>query len=404
MRSWLLLAAAAIATAAFVMLRRGKGADEADWVAARRDDLLLGVEVTGVLKAVDSSLLGPPQISEIWSYKISQLAPEGTDVKKGTPVIGFDTSELERKLEQKIAESESASKQMEKKQVDAELKRREDDLRLAEAQARERKAAMKVDRPADLASASDLKQARLDLSLARDEIGYLDERETAAKASDAAELEALRNQRDRAAQRVREIREAITSMSVTAPRDGTVIYSTDWREEKKKVGDNCWRGEKVLEIPDLRRMTANGEVDEADAGRIAEGQKVTLRLDAHPDVEFTGRISTISKTVQAQSYRNPLKVVRLDITLDRTDTVRMRPGMRFRGTVETGRVARAVVIPLEAVFPTAAGPVAYRRTLLGFEAVPLRLGKRNDRDVEVLEGLREGDLVARRDLEKRGAA
>jgi len=173
---------------------------------------------------------------------------------------------------------------------------------------------------------------------------------------------------------------------------------TDWREEKKKVGDNCWRGDKVVEIPDLKSMIAKGEVDEVDGGKVATGQRVTFRLDAHPDVEFTGRISSIWKTVQRKSFQNPLKVVRLDILLDRTDTVRMRPGMRFRGAAETERVPRCLVIPLEAVFPTRDGPVAWRRTALGFEAVPLELGRRNDHEIEVLDGLIEGDQVARRDL------
>lgn len=389
-----------VAAALWGLARTGARTDGADWTAVRKEALVLGVEVTGTLRAVDSSLLGPPQIQQLWNYKIARLAPEGSEVRRGEPVLEFDTSELERELEQKLAEAASATKQMEKKQVDIELRRRQERLRRAEAEARERKAALKVDRPEELASALELRQARLDLELSRRELEYLGHRTEAAERADAASLRSLASQRDRAEQRVREIRESIREMAVEAPRDGTVIYVSDWREEKKKVGDNCWRGEKVLEIPDLRRMVASGEVDEADAGRVAEGQRVSLRLDAHPDVEFTGRVSSIWKTVQRKSPQNPLRVVRLDVALDRTDTLRMRPGMRFRGTVETGRVEGAIVAPLEAVFPAEAGPVAFRRGLLGFETVPLRLGRRNDREVEVLEGLREGDEVARRDPRK----
>jgi HlyD family secretion protein len=398
-RSARLAAIVAVAALAGLWALHGRTSPvEADWVPVTRDDLVLGVEVTGTLKAVDSSVISPPQVRETWNYKISMMAPEGSQVKKGQPVLGFDTTELDRKLDQKIAEAASAAKQLEKKQVDISLRRREDDLRLAEAEARERKAALKVDRPAELAAAAELRQARLDLGLARDEVAYLGLRVLAAKQADEAELSSLRNQRDVAEGRVKEIRESIERMTVGAPRDGTVIYVTDWREEKKKVGDSCWRAERVLEIPDLRSVIAKGEVDEVDAGKIAVGQKVAFRLDAHPDVEFGGRIASIWKTVQRQSYQNPLKVVRLDVSLDRTDTVRMRPGMRFRGTIETGRIPRAVVIPSDAVFPTPNGPVAWRKTVLGHEAVPLELGRRNDRLVEVLGGLSEGDQVARRDL------
>src|SRR6185295_5284639 len=131
----------------------------------------------------------------------------------------------------------------------------------------------------------------------------------------------------------------------TAPGVGTVVYVDTGEGEKKKVGDSCWRGQSVLEIPDLRSMRADGEIDEADAGRLSVGQRVTLRLDAHPDDAFTGRVRSIGGSVRSRSDSNPLKVVKLEIDLDRTDPQRMRPGMRFTGTVEIERAARVLVAP-----------------------------------------------------------
>ena len=52
----------------------------------------------------------------------------------------------------------------------------------------------------------------------------------------------LRRQRDRAAARVREIREQLARMQVAAPRAGVVIYAANWQDEKPKVGDTIWRG------------------------------------------------------------------------------------------------------------------------------------------------------------------
>jgi HlyD family secretion protein len=40
-------------------------------------------------------------------------------------------------------------------------------------------------------------------------------------------------------------------MTVRAPQDGIVVYQTNWRDEKKKVGDSVWFGEKILALPDL---------------------------------------------------------------------------------------------------------------------------------------------------------
>jgi RND family efflux transporter MFP subunit len=399
-RSWIWLLAIAVVTGggAWWFSGRGDASVAADWIDVKREDLILGVEVSGTLAAVESSQLTPPQIPETWNFKISMLAPEGAQVTSGQPVMGFDASDLERKLEQKLAESASAGKQLERTQADITLRRNQEALRLAEAEGRLGKAELKVDRPGELASAAELAQARLDLDLARQEIDFMKKQQAAAIEADRAQISALVAQRDRAEQRVKEIRDAIERMTVKAPRDGTVIYVTNWREEKKKVGDSVWRAERILEIPDLRKMNAKGEVAEAAFGEIAERQRVTLRLDAHPDIEFSGRVASIWKTVQRKSWQDPQRVVRLEINLDSTDTMRMRPGMRFRGTIETDRVPRALVVPAEAVFPTSDGPVVYCKTPMGYERITVTLGRRNDKLVEIREGLSEGDRVARRDL------
>src|SRR6478752_5423674 len=95
-----------IAAVAFVFfggwaLRNKLAADrQGDWVEATRGDVVTGVDVSGTLAAIDSSVLGPPQIPDTWEFKVSMMAPEGSDVKKGTPVLGFDVSELRRRLDQ----------------------------------------------------------------------------------------------------------------------------------------------------------------------------------------------------------------------------------------------------------------------------------------------------------------
>jgi multidrug efflux pump subunit AcrA (membrane-fusion protein) len=380
---------------------RGRDADDAGWTEVKRDSLVLEVEVTGELKAVDSSFLGPPPLHDVWDFKIAFLAPEGSQVRAGQPVMAFDASELERRLEEKRAEADAARKRIEKEKADADLRRRQDALRLEEARARARKAELQVDVPEALLASNDLAKARLELEEAREEIASLGERMAAARRAEATRLGALERQLAAADRRVRETRESIDRMSVVAPRDGTVVPVSNWRDEKKKVGDSVWRGERILEIPDLRAMMARGEVAEADAGRVAVGQRVRLKLDAHPDVAFHGTIASIWSTVQERSWRDPIKVVRLDVDLDSTDPQRMRPGMRFRGGIEVERVERAVVVPADAVFLKEAGPVAFRRTAFGWERRPVRIGRRSESLVEVLEGVREGDRVARVDLELR---
>lgn len=391
------LLAAAVLGLWLVAGRAGASAT-GDWAEVRHEDLVIGVPVAGTLSSMQSVRIGPPQISQVWDYKIAFMAPEGSQVKAGQPVLGFDTSELQRQLLDKRAERDSAQKELEKKQTDLEIARRDRQLELAEAEARLRKAQLKVDVPPELVASKDLAKSREDLELARREVAYLKDRLRLEAVGGATETAAVASKRDRAAVRLQEMEDAIRRMTVTAPRAGTVVYVTTDEGEKKKIGDSIWRGQSVIEIPDLRSMQAEGDIDEADAGRVAPGQHVTFRLDAHPDDVFTGRVRSVGGSVQSRSEHSPLKVVRLEIDLDHTDPQRMRPGMRFLGTVETESVAKALVAPIEAVFNGPDGPVVYRKAGWRSEEVRPVFGRRNDRLVEVKSGLKAGDMISRRDL------
>lgn len=361
------------------------------WVVAERGTLVVDVDVSGTLRAVDSLPIGPPPIPGVWSYKIAMMAPEGEEIAEGQPILGFDTSELDRRLEGKQSERDTAAEQLALKRSTARVAEQDARLALAEAEAARTKAALKAEAPPELTAVVELEKARLDLELATAKVAYLRRKGQAARRSVDAELERWRSQRDRAEGRVAEITAAIGQLTVLAPRTGTVIYETSWQGEKKKVGDGAWRGETVLQVASLAQMEAAGEVDEVDASRVAVGQPVSLRLDAQADVELRGSIREISRTVQRQSPDNPLKVVRLEIALEPREGARLRPGMRFRGNVETARVEGVLLVPLEAIASTPDGPVAHRRTAAGTEPVPVTLGRRNAEQVEVVEGLAEGD-------------
>ncbi len=376
-------------------LRNKLAADrQGQWVHAKRADLVTGFEVSGTLASVSSESLGPPQLPDVWQFKIAMLAPEGSEVKKGQPVLAFDTSELQRKLEEKSAVADESRKQIEKERNDLSLNTKDERLKLAEAEARLRKAGLKLEAPPDVAGINAHKQTEIEYAIAKREAEAIRARVESLERAAAARIRLLESRKNDAEAIVASTQSAIQQMTRMSSRDGTVVYITNWRGDKKKVGDDSWKGERILEIPDLHQMKAEGEVDEVDAGRVVIGQRVTLRLDAHPDEEFHGTITTAARTVQRKKgTQDPLKVLRVDIKLDETDAAKMRPGMRFQGTIELGRVKNAVLIPREAVFVGANGPYASRRGPLRVDQVPIKLGRENDKFIEVLSGIAAGDRV-----------
>jgi HlyD family secretion protein len=394
-RRRLAIAASAVALAALgvAAIDRQLSEKSASFEAAKREDLVIGAEVRGSLFAAETDTLTPPQLQNVWRYQISSLAPEGGNVKKGDAVIGFDTSEQARELQEQTAERDSVQKQIEKRRADLELERGSESLALEEARARLRKAALKLETPSSVMRGLELQEARAEHETARQEIIHLETRLKAIDDAAVEELELLERQFERAERRTRELQFAIEAMTVRAPRDGIVVMVQSWDGSKKKVGDAAWRGEPIVEIPNLAKMRARGDVDEAEAGRLARGQGVSLRLDAQPDLELRGRIDVVAEGVRNESRSVQLKVLPVEIALDRVDTALMKPGMRFRGTVEYERVANAVVVPLGAIFDSLTGPVVRLKGLWGARDVAVELGRRNREKVEVVKGLDPGDRV-----------
>jgi len=392
--AWGLAAVVVLAGGGWVAARAAMtSADDVAWASVERRDLVLGFDVEGEIEAMDEAFVSPPSIPGQHQFRIAFLAPEGSRVAAGQPVLRFDTTELETQLQTRIADRDSAQAEMDKRRTDLGKRRAEVELQLAEARANLRKTELQLEVPEDLVAAKELARQRIDRDLAEREIAYLKERLSLFQHQVDVELAALAAKRDRAGARVEELRRQLAKMEMTAPRAGVVIYAANWQDEKPKVGDTVWRGNPVLQVPNLDRLQADGAIDEADVGAVADGQRVTLRLDAHPDRQIVGRVTDVGRSVQRRSPREPAKVVRLTIALENVEPELIRPGMRFRGQVETERRADVLTVPAAAVTPTADGPLVYRRTTFGVEPVRPELGSRNADTVEILSGLEAGDRV-----------
>jgi HlyD family secretion protein len=385
-----------VAVLALVGLR-GSEPDVPNPIRVKRQDLVRTVEIEGELQAVRSTEIGVPPVQNA-EFKIAFLIPEGTAVKTGQPVLGFDTEALQRQLVEKQAEFQEAAKRVEQKEIDLGLKLLDLEQRSAKAVADLGKARLKAEVPPEVQQRVELEKARLDEKGRERDLQNLASEKRVAETIGSLELRSLRDRRDRAKGRVDDLRDAIEKMSVKAPNDGIVVYRTNWQDQKKKVGDSMWFGETALAIPDLSEMRAEGFVDESEGGAIAEGQPVTLRLEARPDSDLRGRVKTVGRTVRKRSWRTPLKVYKVEVVLEASDPTLMRPSMRFRGEVETGRVPGLLLVPREAVFLREAGTVVWVRRALRWAEVPVQLGRSNRVLAEAVSGLREGESVSPIDL------
>ena len=72
-------------------LRNKLAADrQGDWVQVTRGDLVTGVDVTGTLASAAGGSYGPPQLHDVWDFKVSMMAPEGSEIVIRAPSSASD--------------------------------------------------------------------------------------------------------------------------------------------------------------------------------------------------------------------------------------------------------------------------------------------------------------------------
>ncbi|MBD3415140.1 MAG: efflux RND transporter periplasmic adaptor subunit [Candidatus Aminicenantes bacterium] len=96
---------------------------------------------------------------------------------------------------------------------------------------------------------------------------------------------------------------------------------------------------------DLTKMQVECEVDEADIGKVKEGQKVTFTVDAFPDEEFIGEVEQVrySAVVESNVVTYPT-IVNVE-----NPELKLRPGMTATVSIIVGEAKNALRIPNSAL-------------------------------------------------------
>ena len=398
-RALLIGLAVIVATSIFTLAGADAGdtADGLEDLRVERRDIVRTATIRGRLEAADSLKFGPPPVQSQWQFKIAFLAPEGEEVEQGAPLVAFDTTELARRLLEAQSALATAQTQWERERSNSELAAEQRELEVAVALAEVEKLELKADVPADVTASRDLEKTRLELDQAKGKSSHLAQKSDLEARRSEELIAHLRSQVEEKSATVKQLMSEIESMTVRAPSGGTVVYETNWRNEKKKVGDQVHRMEKVLSLPDLSRLRATASVDEAYAALVRVGQPVTFVLDAFPEQRFRGTIADVNPAVKQRSWRDRRKVVFVGIDLEDPDIDRMRPGMRFQGDLEVSRLEGALAIPVRCVETTNSGPAVRTKGLFGDRLESVALGDFGEDWIALREaassGLSAGDVV-----------
>lgn len=146
-------------------------------------------------------------------------------------------------------------------------------------------------------------------------------------------------------------------------------------------------GMTLFRISGLEKVWAVAEVPEAQAVRLTRGQKVKAALQADASQTFYGEVKEILPQVSANT-----RTLQARLEVD-NKAGKLMPGMLLRLQV-AGATSSRLAVPAEAVIRTGTRAVAIVRKEGGvFEPREVKLGADLGDQLEVLEGLREGDEV-----------
>lgn len=311
------------------------------------------------------------------------LVQEGERVHKAQPLISLEARELKAAVVQAqgaVAQAEARMRQLDELTLPSAREA------LTQAQANLLNAQQTFDRTSQLAKNGYATRAALDdaqkvLDVARTQVRTAAFQVYTASpgGSDYVMAQTLLNQ---AHANLETTESRLSYATISAPRNGVLITR------------NVERGAVVQPGKALLVLAPSGEVqlvlqiDERNLGKISLGQKALASADAYPDQRFGAVVSYINPGIDITRASVEVKLA----VADPPDY--LRQDMTVSVDIEIAAKDNTLVLPIRSVHDVLSG----QPWVLGIRdgrAVkrPLRLGLRGNTQLEILEGMAEGEVA-----------
>ncbi|MDG1992736.1 MAG: HlyD family efflux transporter periplasmic adaptor subunit [Pirellulales bacterium] len=179
--------------------------------------------------------------------------------------------------------------------------------------------------------------------------------------------------------------------TIKAPQDGLVIYANSRsrdRETEIKEGTSVKERQVILQLPDLTKMRADVEVHESKVDEISPGMPAIVRVQ---DLKFSGVVTSVANRPESNWFSTAKKYV-VGVRIDGKSEA-LRPGFTAEATIIVADMQDVIAVPVAAVIEDSEEFVCAVKQGEGFEQRVVTLGKSDDRFVEIVQGLEEGELV-----------
>lgn len=343
-------------------------------VPVGREDLARVVLATG---KVDP--LSRVELKSRASGVIERLLVDVADTVEANQVVAeLDKSILQARTREARGSFEAAKAELEKAQIEAEPTEFE-------------YAQKNLDRTKELFGKQLLSRADMDVS--EKEFRMSSSRYQSAR----SRLAVARAQLIRAQAELDRAEEELRNSRILSPIDGIVLSrDVEVGNAVASVVSAASGGTQIMTIADVTRMHVTGKVPESDVGKITIGMPARIGVESFRDEKFSGKVSRISPLGREQDNVTSFEV---EVVIE-NDTRKLRTGMTANAEIILEEHAKTLVIPEASIVYGESGETSVDLSdpgsKTGKKKVPIKTGISNGVKTEILEGLKEGDLVVTR--------
>lgn len=189
--------------------------------------------------------------------------------------------------------------------------------------------------------------------------------------------------------KIEKVENLSSKLMIIAPMDGMVSYVNYDVGATFTASDSSdeWSLQ-LMDMYNTNEMNINTTVSDLDVLYIKQDAPVDITVDALPGEEFEGKVMGLDQYTDREGktvYNVQISVVGKE---------GLRPGMNTNCFVDSGESLDTLLVPIEAVFEEdKKQKVEIMNDKGEVEVVEIEVGLMNDKQVEVLSGLEEGQQV-----------
>jgi HlyD family secretion protein len=380
--------------ALWLILRTESVGPENIKVPVTRGNFRISVFTSGELETQNSeNIQGPSGLRTVglWNVQISELIPEGTNVKAGDWVATLDRAEISNRLQDRETERERLQSTFIQTRLDTtmELRNARNELLNLEFALEEARIAYEQSSYEPPAA---IRQAEINMDKALRAFNQASHNYELRLEQAKARMREVTANLNQVQRRLDQLLEVLNEFVIYAPKDGMVIYRRQWDGSKVTVGSQVSPWDNIVAtLPDFSVMMSRTFVNEVDISKVSVNQKAEVVVDAFPDRRFTGVVTEVAN-IGEQRPNQDARVFEVKIRINESDTI-MRPAMTTKNTIITHTEEDVLFVPLEAIHVFDTLTYVFKDQQNRIVRQQVRTGLRNDNQIIIHEGLNEGEMV-----------